>query len=80
MKYLSLFIILFINFYAYLISPLLGARCRFQPTCSSYAKEALIEHGPVIGIFLSVKRILKCHPFTSSKYDPVPKRKINEIK
>jgi putative membrane protein insertion efficiency factor len=46
--------------------------CRFQPTCSNYAKEAIQEYGAIKGSFLSLKRILRCHPFGSFGYDPVP--------
>ena len=80
MKYLSVIIISFIKFYSYFVSPFFGARCKFQPTCSSYAKEALIIHGLPFGILLTIKRILKCHPFSSSRYDPVPSREIDKIK
>ena len=79
MKYIILIIISFINLYSYFVSPLLGARCRFQPTCSSYAKEALNKHGIFFGLFLSIKRIIKCHPFSSSKYDPVPSKEIDKL-
>lgn len=61
--------------YAYkmLISPLLGANCRFSPSCSSYAIEAIQLHGILKGGYLSAQRIRKCHPFGGSGYDPVPK-------
>ena len=49
--------------------------CRFYPTCSNYAKEAITEYGFIYGWYLSIKRILKCNPFSSSGYDPVPKNK-----
>lgn len=80
MKYLTFIIISFINFYSYFVSPMLGARCRFQPTCSSYVKEALIKHGLFYGSYLSLKRISRCHPLSESRYDPVPKQKIQETK
>ena len=57
------FLIFIIKVYQYLISPLLGSRCRFLPTCSEYFIEALKTQGLMIGIKLGVKRILKCHPF-----------------
>lgn len=60
--------------YRYLISPLLGRNCRFYPTCSQYAQEALVEHGLMKGIFLSVRRILKCNPFNPGGVDLVPKK------
>jgi len=56
-------LIFIIEFYRYFISPLLGNRCRFLPTCSDYFIEALETQGLIIGIKLGVKRILKCHPF-----------------
>ena len=58
--------------YQKLISPLLGPSCRFQPTCSSYAKTCLSTHGPLRGSWLAVKRIARCHPFTPGGYDPPP--------
>lgn len=54
------------------ISPLLGPHCRFNPTCSSYAIEAITYHGLIKGSWLSLKRILKCHPLHSGGDDPVP--------
>lgn len=65
-----------IRLYRGLISPLLPASCRFQPTCSAYALEALHEHGPLKGLYLAARRILRCHPISwlggSSGFDPVP--------
>jgi len=58
--------------YRYFISPLLGANCRFSPTCSEYAKDAITRYGALRGGLLTVKRILKCHPWGGSGYDPVP--------
>lgn len=54
------------------ISPLVGANCRFQPTCSKYAEEALRKHGAFKGGWLAIKRIGRCHPWGGSGYDPVP--------
>ena len=54
------------------ISPLIGANCRFQPTCSKYAEEALRKHGAFKGGWLAIKRIGRCHPWGGSGYDPVP--------
>lgn len=63
----------FIRGYAYLISPLTGPCCRFHPTCSAYAMQALDRHGVFKGLFLSLKRILRCHPWYKGVYmDPVP--------
>ena len=66
--------ILPIRFYQMFISPLLGPKCRFQPTCSHYMVGAIQEWGVLKGIFLGTKRILKCHPWGPSGFDPVPKR------
>ena len=65
-----------INIYRLFISPLTGKNCRFEPTCSEYALIALKTHGIFYGSYLSIKRILKCHPFSRySGYDPVPNKK-----
>ncbi len=69
MKYILVF---FITLYQKLISPLFPPTCRFYPTCSNYAKEALIKHGFFKGSYLSIKRVSKCHPFHPGGYDPVP--------
>lgn len=61
--------------YRKFISPLLGPRCRFAPSCSEYALGALAEHGAVRGLWLAVARIARCHPFNPGGYDPVPARK-----
>jgi putative membrane protein insertion efficiency factor len=62
----------FIQIYRYAISPLLGQRCRFYPSCSAYAAEALTKHGVLKGLWLSTKRVLRCHPFHPGGHDPVP--------
>ena len=65
-----------IHIYRLFISPLTGKNCRFEPTCSEYALTALKIHGIFYGSYLSIKRILKCHPFSRySGYDPVPNKK-----
>lgn len=69
----SLFISL-IKAYQYLISPLLGPSCRFHPTCSHYAIEAISEYGVLKGGYLSVRRIIKCHPLHEGGHDPVPSK------
>ncbi len=61
-----------IKFYQRCISPLTPASCRFTPTCSQYALEAIKKYGPIKGGFLSIKRILRCNPWGGSGYDPVP--------
>jgi uncharacterized protein len=58
--------------YQWFISPLLPASCRYEPTCSAYAIEALEQHGLLRGAFLTVRRLLRCHPWGGSGYDPVP--------
>lgn len=69
---LSKLLIAFIRFYQYSISPLLGANCRYSPTCSQYGIEAVKKHGPFKGAWLSLKRFLSCNPWGGSGYDPVP--------
>jgi uncharacterized protein len=64
--------VLLIQIYKWFISPILPPSCRFQPTCSTYSKEALIKHGLFKGLSLSIKRILNCHPWGGSGFDPVP--------
>jgi len=66
--------VLFIRVYQLIISPMLGSNCRFIPTCSEYAMESLKEYGLIKGIFLSIKRIGKCHPWGSHGYDPIPNK------
>lgn len=64
--------IILVRFYQLCISPLTPAACRYTPTCSQYAIEALRKHGVIKGGWLAVKRILRCHPWGGSGYDPVP--------
>jgi putative membrane protein insertion efficiency factor len=68
MKSLLIYII---RFYQFFISPLLGANCRFHPTCSEYAKDSIMNHGSLKGIWLTFLRIIRCQPFCSGGYDPV---------
>lgn len=63
--------ILFIRFYQLFISPLFPPTCRFYPTCSQYAIEAIQKKGVLRGVWLAIKRIAKCHPFHPGGYDPV---------
>ena len=65
-------LILPIRFYQRVISPLTPPSCRFTPTCSQYAIEALQKHGPVRGLWLTLRRLSRCHPWGGSGYDPVP--------
>lgn len=64
--------LLLIKFYQVCISPYKPSVCRFTPTCSQYAAEALRKYGPFKGLWLAVRRILRCHPWGGSGYDPVP--------
>ncbi len=59
--------------YQYFVSPWLGAHCRYAPTCSQYALEAVSIHGPRKGAWLAVKRIARCHPWHAGGHDPVPR-------
>lgn len=71
-KALQFIFLLPVYFYRYSISPLLGPRCRYTPTCSQYAIEAVKKHGIIKGGWLAIKRISSCHPWGGSGYDPVP--------
>ncbi|HLS70657.1 MAG TPA: membrane protein insertion efficiency factor YidD [Chitinophagaceae bacterium] len=64
--------LLLIGFYQNFISPILGPSCRYTPTCSQYAKEAIEKYGPLKGGFLAAKRILSCNPWGGHGHDPVP--------
>ncbi|WP_031434383.1 membrane protein insertion efficiency factor YidD [Methylomarinum vadi] len=65
-----------VRLYQLLISPLLPPACRYHPTCSHYAIEALQVHGPVYGAWLTLKRLLRCQPWGGHGYDPVPPKKM----
>ena len=65
-----------IKIYQFLISPIRGKNCRFNPTCSNYALEALKKHGLILGMYYSIIRISKCHPWGGSGHDPVPSKKL----
>ena len=65
-------LIAIVRAYQYLLSPWWGSQCRFTPTCSHYAIEALERHGALAGTWLAVRRILRCHPWSAGGYDPVP--------
>ncbi len=64
-----------IRFYQMAISPYIGPHCRFTPTCSEYAFIAIRRFGALKGIYIAIKRLLKCHPFHKGGYDPVPEKK-----
>lgn len=72
LQILSFPFILLIKLYQVLISPWLGKSCRYTPTCSHYGVEALKKYGPVKGLWLTAKRIARCHPWGGHGYDPVP--------
>ena len=75
MRYLILTVL---KFYKYFISPLLGQHCRYYPTCSSYAMEAVSIHGSLFGSYLTLKRLLRCHPYHKGDIDdPVPPKTNN---
>jgi putative membrane protein insertion efficiency factor len=69
MKWLLLALI---RAYQYLLRPLLGANCRFYPSCSEYAREAVEKHGALRGLWLALRRISRCHPYHPGGFDPVP--------
>lgn len=59
--------------YRFTLAPLMGGQCRFQPTCSQYALDALRQRGPFLGSWLTIRRLARCHPFCKGGYDPVPR-------
>ena len=65
-------LIFLIRAYSYLLSPFLGNNCRYTPTCSQYAREAIETHGVLKGLWLALKRLGSCHPWHEGGYDPVP--------
>ncbi|MDG4549323.1 MAG: membrane protein insertion efficiency factor YidD [Candidatus Contendobacter sp.] len=66
------FLIALIRGYQWFISPLLGNHCRFYPSCSQYAREAIERHGPARGVWLAIRRVARCHPWHPGGVDPVP--------
>lgn len=65
-------LIFLVRAYQVTLSPLMGGACRFEPSCSNYMIEAIEVHGPVKGVWLGLRRLLRCHPFGPHGYDPVP--------
>jgi len=72
MKILQYFFLSLVWVYQRVLSPLKPPSCRFTPTCSEYAAQALHKHGPIAGTKLAIRRLVKCHPWGGSGYDPVP--------
>ena len=71
-RLLVMLLVLPIRFYQTSLSPLTPPSCRFTPSCSEYARQAIIKHGPFKGLYLAIWRILRCNPWGGSGYDPVP--------
>lgn len=71
-RWMQAFLLAGLRAYRLLLSPWLGSACRFEPTCSRYAIEAIERHGPGAGSLLTVKRLVRCHPFCAGGHDPVP--------
>ena len=72
LRILGLPFIALIKLYQWIISPIIGPKCRFTPTCSQYAIEALKKHGLIKGSWLTIRRLSRCHPWGGHGYDPVP--------
>ncbi|MEI7963867.1 MAG: membrane protein insertion efficiency factor YidD [Chitinophagaceae bacterium] len=72
LQILSMPFILLIKLYQWIISPWLGQKCRYTPTCSQYGIEALKKYGPIKGLWLTIKRVSTCHPWGGQGYDPLP--------
>lgn len=75
-KIIEYFLLLLIRIYQVFLSPFLGHNCNFRPTCSQYMFEAIKIHGIIKGVYLGIKRILKCTPNREFTYDPVPPKKV----
>ena len=69
---MKLLFLLLLRGYQYAVRPLLGANCRFYPSCSDYAKDAIERHGALRGLWLAFRRVAKCHPYHPGGFDPVP--------
>jgi putative membrane protein insertion efficiency factor len=67
-------LIVLIKIYQYMLSPLMPPTCRYLPTCSAYAAEAVQRHGAIVGAWLALRRLARCHPWGGHGYDPVPKK------
>lgn len=73
-------LIAFVRVYQWAISPWLGPRCRFEPTCSAYMIAAIRRFGPLRGLWLGSRRILRCHPWGGNGYDPLPEELVRDQK
>ena len=69
-----------VRLYRLLLSPWLGSACRFEPTCSSYSLQALDKHGALAGSYLTLKRLVRCHPGCDGGHDPVPERSFDRLR
>jgi len=72
-RHLACFVI---RLYQWFVSPVLGTHCRFEPSCSHYAQDAITQHGVIRGSWLATRRLLRCQPFGGHDYDPVPPKKL----
>ena len=75
MRFIIYLLIIPIKLYQLILSPLLGPSCRFKPSCSTYAIEALEKHGPIYGAWLVLNRLVRCNPWGGQGFDPVPEKK-----
>ncbi|MDO9052060.1 MAG: membrane protein insertion efficiency factor YidD [Methylotenera sp.] len=66
------FLVVVVKAYQLILSPMLGQQCRFYPTCSQYAIEAIRKHGAFLGTYFTVRRLLRCHPWHAGGHDPIP--------
>lgn len=72
MTYVARAVVAPIRAYQRLISPLIGPRCRYVPSCSEYTAQAILRHGPIKGLYLGIRRLLRCHPWSPGGFDDVP--------
>ena len=72
MSFAARFLLMLVRAYQYVLSPFFGTQCRFFPTCSHYAVDALKQYGAIKGGYLTCRRLLRCHPWCAGGYDPVP--------
>lgn len=79
-KIIQKLLLAFIKAYRYLVSPLFASHCRYYPSCSAYAHEAISLHGTIKGLWLTIKRLLRCHPFAAGGLDPVPRARIKHLR